>query len=466
MRQFNRLTDVEIRNTPPRSRTYRLSDGLGLYLLINPDRSKWWRFRYRYGLKENRVKGKNQEKEKTLSLGTFPEVKLKEVREKRDKFRKMLRDGMDPAAQRQLDKLATGDTLEFVGNELLLAYEKPSPKTGITPIDADTVEKARGRLQRYIFPILGSRPIGLITVPELFAALKKIQDAGKYETCKKVRQWCGRIWRYAVVTGRAPRDITPELQGAMLPVRSENYAAITSPERIGVLLRAIDRYTGQRETVLALKLSPILFTRPSELRKAKWVEFDLVRGEWRIPKSRMKMREAHVVPLPRQALEILHELHSRSGSGEFLFPNVRHKNRPMSENTLRGALCALGFHGDEQTVHGFRTLASTRMNEMDVNPDLIELQLDHLERKPSRRAYNKAMKLPARKRLMQWWADVLDELRNGTDFERSDAIAGEPHGLAQLPVAPSPEQVGASEALQASSRRREAATAQNVRDFP
>jgi hypothetical protein len=197
------------------------------------------------------------------------------------------------------------------------------------------------------------------------------------------------------------------------------------------------------------------------LREAKWPEFDLDREEWRIPKGRMKMKDAHVVPLPRQALEILHELHSLTGSGTFLFPNVRQKNRPMSENTLNSALCALGFDGDEQTVHGFRTLASTRMNEMDVNPDLIELQLAHLERKPSRQAYNKAMKLPARKRLMQWWADVLDELRNGTDFQRTDAINAEPHGLAQLPGAPSPEQVGGSGTMRASSRRHGAAMAQD-----
>jgi len=436
MPHLNRLTETAIRNAIPLQRPYKLSDGGGVFLIVNPNRSKWWRFRYRYGLKSSPIKGKNQEKEKLLSLGTFPEVRLEKVRQLRDKFREMLREGKDPAAQRRLDKLATGVTFKVVAEEYLKTLETPSPKTGKRPLDPDTVSKGRRRLEQYIYPALGTRPIGLITVPELFAALKKVQDEGKYETCKKVRQWCGRIWRYAVVTGRAPRDLVPDLRGAMVPVPTENYAAITAPERIGVLLRAIEGYTGQRVTVLALRLSPILFTRPSELRKAKWEEFDLARAEWRIPARRMKMRDPHVVPLPRQAVEILTELHTLTGWGTYLFPNVNNARRPMSENTLNAALCTLGFSGDEMTVHGFRTLASTRMNEMDQNPDLIELQLAHLERNPSRRAYNKAMKLPARKRLMQWWADVLDELRNGTPPEHSaahGALAAQP-----MPGGPTP----------------------------
>jgi integrase len=413
MPHVNRLTDLEIRSAPPRSRPYSLSDGWGLSILINPDRSKWWRFRYRYGLKPEakRTEGKNQELEKSLSCGVYPEVGLKEARALREKFRALLRKRVDPAAQRKVEKLATGDTVEVVCEELLTSLLKPSPKSGRPPMDAETVERARGRLKKYVYPSIGVRPIGLVTVPELYAVLKAVQDTGKYETCKRVRQWCGKAWRLAVLTGRAPRNIVRDLWGALIAPQSEPHAAIVAPERIGGLLRAIDGYSGGRVTCIALQLAPILFQRHVELRAARWTELDLMRGEWRLARGRMKMRRPHIVPLPRQALELLVELHRLTGHGEYLFPNVNDSTRPMSENTLNSALRAMGFEGDEMTVHGFRTLASTRMNELGIDPDLIELLLAHLDPDPSRRAYNRAMRLRERRHLAQWWADLLDAMR-------------------------------------------------------
>jgi integrase len=426
MPHVNRLTEATIRNAIRRHKPYRLSDGMGLGLIVNPDGSKWWRFRYRYGLKPTIFKGKNREQEKTLSFGVYPEVRLAEARERRDECRAMLRKRVDPGAQRNIEKLASGDTVQLVAEEFLTALQRPSPKSGVRPLAAKTLAKARRRLQQYVYPCIGNRPIGLITVPELFAVLKKVQDGGKYETCKRIRQWCGKVWRHAVVTGRAPLNIVLQMRGAFIPVRSESHPAITSPARVGQLLRAIEGYTGERVTTLALKLEPYVFGRHVELRCAEWAEFDLARAEWRIPARRMKMREPHIVPLCHQALAILTELRALTAQGRYLFPNVLNMNRPMSENTLNGALRALGFGGEEMTIHGFRTLASTLLNEAGIDPDLIELQLAHLERDSSRRAYNRSSRMPARRKLMQLWGDALDRLR--ANVLTAFAPAGEADG--------------------------------------
>lgn len=427
MPHVNKLTEATIRNAIRRHKPYRLSDGWGLGLIVNPDGAKWWRFRYRYGLKETHCKGKNREQEKTLSFGVYPEVKLAEARQRRDEARTMLRKRIDPGAQRKLDKLATGDTFKTVAEEYLATLEKASPQTGARPMALRTIAKNRRRLEQYVYPALGTRPIGLVTVPELFAVLKKVQDTGKYETCKRVRNWCHKIWRYAVVSGRAPTNIVLQMRGAFIPVRAENHPAITSPERIGQLLRAIEGYGGQRTTTLALKLEPYVFSRHIELRSAEWTEFDLRRAIWRIPGKRMKMKDPHEIPLSHQALAILNELHGLTGAGRYVFPNVQNRNRTMSENTLNGALRALGFDGDEMTVHGFRTLASTLLNEADIDPDLIELQLAHLERDNSRRAYNHAKRLPARRKLMQLWGDALDRLRANVDAAVSETPGDPSH---------------------------------------
>lgn len=407
------LTELAIRNAPRRSKPYKLSDGQGLFLLIKPNGAKWWRFRYRFGLKQSLERGKNTEKEKLLPCGVYPEVSPSEARKRRDKFRAQLRDRIDPGAELRAAKLATVSTLAIIAEEYLLSREKPAKNDKRAPLSIQTIEKQRYFLQTFVLPSLGPVPIGEITVPELFAVLKKLDDRGVYETRKKTQELCGKIWRYAVVSGRAARDITPDLRGAFLAARSQPHAAITSPGRIGELLRAIDGYSGQRTTVLALKLSPYVFVRPSELRCAKKCEFDLDRGEWRIPAERMKKKNPHIVPLAPLAVAILAEAFELHPHSAFVFPNVRTRHRPMSNNTINGALRALGFGEKEMTGHGFRTMASTSLNELGVHPDVIELQLAHLERNNSRRPYNHATRLPDRRKMMLAWALILDRLRAG-----------------------------------------------------
>jgi integrase len=406
-------TELAIRNAPRRTKPYKLSDCQGLFLLMKPNGAKWWRFRYRFGLKQSLRRGQNTEKEKLLSCFVYPEVSLSEARKRRDKFRAQLRDRIDPGAELRAAKLATVSTLAIIAEEYLLSRENPAKNDKRAPLSAQTIGKQRYFLETFVLPSLGSVPIGQITVPELFAVLKKLDDRGVYETRKKTQELCGKIWRYAVVSGRAPRDITPDLRGAFLAARSQPHAAITSPGRIGELLRSIDGYTGQPTTVLALKLSPYVFVRPSELRCAKKCEFDLERDEWRIPPERMKTRNPHIVPLATQAVAILTEAFELNPHSAFVFPNVRTPHRPMSNNTINGALRALGFGEKEMTGHGFRTMASTSLNELGVHPDVIELQLAHLERNNSRRPYNHATRLPDRRKMMLVWAFILDRLRAG-----------------------------------------------------
>jgi hypothetical protein len=258
------LTELAIRNAPRRPKAYKLSDSHGLFLLIKPNGAKWWRFRYRFGLKHSVTPGKNTEMEKLLSCGIYPEVSLSEARKRRDKYRTLLRDHVDPGAEQRAAKLATVSTLRIIAEEYILSREKPAKNDKRAPLSAKTIGKQRHFLETHVLPSLGSIPIGQITVPELFTVLKKLDDRGVYETRKKTQELCGKIWRYAVVSGRAPRDITPDLRGAFIAARSQPHAAITAPARIGKLLRGIDGYTGQRTTVLALKLSPYVFVRPSE----------------------------------------------------------------------------------------------------------------------------------------------------------------------------------------------------------
>jgi integrase len=406
------LTEATIRNAPRRNKPYKLSDGLGLSLIVQPNGSRWWRFRYRFGRKERAVKGKNQEKEKSLSCGVYPETSLREARDRRDGYRTLLRKRIDPAAQQVADRLASGDTVAVVVREYLQKLETP-PKDGKSRVLAPvTLEKGRSFLERFILPRLGARPIGQVTVKELYGTLALIEARGTFETCLRTKQWCGKVWRFAVVTGRAARDITPDLRGAFAPVRATNHAAIVEPARIGDLLRAIEVYGGQATTRLALKLAPYVFVRPTELRRAEWREFDLGRAEWRISPAHMKERDPHIVPLSRQAIEILQALRALTGNGKFVFPSVRTAARPMSENTVNAALRTLGFPKDEMTGHGFRTLASTHLNELGIDPEVIELQLAHIDPDGTRRAYNRAQRLPDRKLMMNLWADVLDSMRD------------------------------------------------------
>jgi integrase len=388
------LSDTGVRNAKPEQKMRKLFDGLGLYLLISPAGGKWWRFKYRFAGKE-----------RLLSLGTYPEVSVREARDKRDAARKLVAAGIDPGVERKLAKArAVAGSFEDVAREWA---EKFSERW--EPTHATTVIK---RLERDVFPWLGGQPVGEITSPELLTVLRRIESRGALETAHRVKQTCGQIFRYAVATGRAQRDPSGDLHGALPPVKEKHHAALTKPADVAALLRSIDGYKGTFVVRCALRLAPLVFVRPGELRKAEWSEFDLDGATWRIPPERMKMRSEHIVPLSRQAVEILRELHPLTGNGRYVFPG-RAVSRPMSENTITAALRYLGYSREQMTGHGFRTMASTLLNEMGWPADAIERQLAHSERDNVRDAYNRAQYLPERKRMMDSWADFLDRLAAG-----------------------------------------------------
>jgi integrase len=389
------LTDTEARKTPPGDRPQKLFDGGGLYLLITPNGSRWWRLKYR-------VAGK----EKLLSLGVYPEVSLKAARDRRDELRKQLQAGTDPGqnrrAEKQLQAVATSNTFEGIANEWLALHTKR--------LSPASIKKNRWMLDSYLVPAFGQDAISDITPARILATLRLIESKGTHETAHRCRSLCGRIFRYAISTSRVERDPAADLRGALAPSISTPRAAITDPERIGALLRAIDGYTGHFPTLFALKLAPLVFTRPGELRAAEWVEIDLDAAEWIIPAARMKMRHEHIVPLSTQAVAILRDAHQISGNGRFVFPGVRARARPLSDNTINAALRRLGYAKDEMTGHGFRALASTRLNEMGWPPDVVERQLAHAEANKVRAVYNRAQYLPERRKMMQAWADYLGSL--------------------------------------------------------
>ena len=393
------LTEIAVRNAKARAKPVRLFDSGGLYLEIAPSGGKWWRFKYRF-----------TEKEKRLSLGVYPEVSLKAARAKRDEARRLLADGIDPSEHRQQSKsaLAKGaNSFETVAREWFAKFSENWVDTHSTKIIR--------RLERDLFPWLGARPINSITAPELLSALRRIESRGALETAHRAMQNCGQVFRYAVATGCAERDPTGDLRGALPPVKEKHHASIRDPKAIGALLRAIDGYEGSLVTKCALRLAPLLFVRPGELRKAEWTEFNLDAAEWRIPAERMKMREQHIVPLSTQAVAILRELHALTGARRYVFPGARSSSRPMSENTVNAGLRRLGYAKDEMTGHGFRSIASTLLNEQGWHRDAIERQLAHAERDNVRAAYNFAEHLPERRKMMQAWADYLDGLKAGAE---------------------------------------------------
>ncbi|HTB66834.1 MAG TPA: integrase arm-type DNA-binding domain-containing protein [Steroidobacteraceae bacterium] len=394
------LTETKIRSFKATERPVKLFDGGGLYLLVNPAGGRWWRLKYRHSGRE-----------RGLSLGVYPEVTLKDARERRDAARRKLANGIDPGEDRRAERNGRENTFESISQEWIELQEKPSGQSRKAPLAPVTVDKIRWMLDDFLIPAVGRRPITSITASDLLATLRKIEIRGKHETAHRTKQLAGRVFRYAVATGRALHDPTGALRGALAPIVVQNRAAVTDPARVGELLRAIDAYQGQPMTASALKLAPLVFVRPGELRAAEWSEIDLEAPEWRIPASRMKMREAHVVPLSTQAVAALRDVHRLTGSGRYVFPSLRSRERPMSENTVNAALRRLGYSKDEMTGHGFRALASTRLNEMGWAPDVIELQLAHAERNKVRAAYNRASRLPERRKMMQAWADYLDGLR-------------------------------------------------------
>jgi len=390
------LSDTRVRAAKPRDRAYKLYDERGLFLFVTPTGGRLWRLKYRL-----------RDREKLISLGAYPDVGLKRAREKRDEARKLLADGVDPSSERHERRSALLETFEGVAEEWLELQRK-----SLAP---ETISILGSRLKSALYPYLGSKPVVAITAQEVLGALRRIEARGRHETAHRVRALAGRVLRYAVATGRAQHDAAADLKEALAPVKSRNFASVTDPARVGELMRAIDGYTGHPVTALALKLAPLVFVRPGELRAAEWTEFDLPGAEWRIPGARMKMGDPHIVPLSRQALAILGELQPLARGGRYLFPSLRTRARPMSNNTINAALRRLGYTSEEQTGHGFRTMASTLLNEQSFPPDVIELQLAHSERNKVRAAYNKAQRLPERRKMMQAWADYLDGLRAGAN---------------------------------------------------
>jgi integrase len=402
---INALTDVKIRQAKPAVKPSKLFDGRGLFLLLTPAGGKWWRFKYRFGGKA-----------KTLSLGVYPDVGLREARERREAARRLLASVIDPGEERKAAKVAKAvaerrerDTLEAVAREW---FEKFSPAWA--PTHASTIIR---RLERDVFPWLGGRPVDEITAVELLEALRRVEVRGALETAHRIHQICGQIFRYAVATGRARRDPSADLRGALPPVKEKHHAALIKPADVAALLRSIGDYQGSFVVRCALRLAPLVFVRPGELRQAEWSEIDLDGAIWRIPAARMKLRTEHIVPLSRQAVEVLRELHPVTGAGRYVFPSARTADRPMSENAVLAALRRMGYERGEMTGHGFRTVASTLLNELGSPADAIERQLEHAERDNVRNAYNRAEYLGERKRMMQTWADYLDSLTaRGTVF--------------------------------------------------
>lgn len=388
------LSDTRIRAARAKQKPYKLFDERGLYLLVTPAGGRLWRLRYRMGGLE-----------KLLALGMYPDVPLKRAREKRDEARRLIADGVDPSVKRKAEREAPAETFEAVASEWLELQRKS--------LAAETMSILSTRLSSFLYPYIGNRSVASVSAQELLAVLRRIEARGRHETAHRVRALAGRVLRFAVATGRAQYDVATDLRDALAPVKSKNFASVTDPTRVGELMRAIHGYSGHPVTALALKLAPLVFVRPGELRAAEWSEIDVASAEWRIPGVRMKMGELHIVPLARQALALLRELEPLARGGRYLFPSLRTRDRPMSDNTINAALRRLGYASEEQTGHGFRTMASTLLNEQGFPPDVIELQLAHAERNKVRAAYNRAQRLPERRKMMQTWADYLDRLRNG-----------------------------------------------------
>lgn len=393
------LTDTSIKNAKPRSKPWRAFDGGGLYLEISPAGGKWWRLKYRFGGKEKR-----------LSLGVYPEVSLKEARGRRDSARKLLADGVDPGVNRKAINSARSDraanSFEVVAREF---YAKYSPTWA--PSHASRIGRV---FERDIFPWMGARPIAEITAPELLAVVRRIESRGALETAHRALGNCSQVFRYGVATGRCERDPSGDLRGALPPFKGKHFAATTDPAKLAELLRAMEDYRGMPAVCSALRLAPLVFVRPGELRKAEWKDIDLDAEEWRFTVT--KTKTPHIVPLCRQAVEILRELHPLTGSGRFVFPGARTNKRPMSDNAVLAAMRRMGIGKEEMSGHGFRAVARTILDEvLGFRPDFIEHQLAHAVRDPNGRAYNRTAHLPERRKMMQKWADYLDELKAGAE---------------------------------------------------
>lgn len=391
-----RLTDVRVRNAKPQVKPYKLSDGGGMYLLVKPDGGRYWRMDYRFA-----------EKRRTVALGVYPLVTLSAARTSRDEARRLLGQGVDPGetkkARKRAAKFASENTFEAVAREWITNQRER--------LAARYSTRLVTRLEADIFPHIGSRPIAEIETPELLEVLRNVENRGVVETARRLRQVCSQIFRYAIASGRAKHDPSAGLRGALKsPGRARGHRAMSLNE-VPTFLRALDTYDGGPRTRLALRLMILTFARTTELRAAQWSEFENLEGDeplWRIPADRMKMKCEHIVPLAPQAVAVLCELRSLPGSdaSAFLFPSAS-RDGYMSNNTMLYALYRLGYHG-RATVHGFRAMASTALNEMGFRPDVIEHQLAHQEQNSVRAAYNRAEYLGERRTMMKHWADYLD----------------------------------------------------------
>ncbi len=393
------LTDTAIKNAKPTDKPYKMQDEKGMYLLVNPNGSKYFRYNYRFNGKR-----------KTLALGTYPVTSLKEARDKRDTAVKQIAGGIDPnenkKAVKQSRAESAANSFEVIAREW---YER-------NMIDKSEHHKKRALslFQRDIFPYLGSKPIADIKAIELLTALRRIEARNAIETAHRALQICGQVFRYAIATGRNERDITPDLRGSLMQAKAGHFSAVTEPKQAAELLRVIDGYTGTFIVKSALQLAPLVFVRPGELRQAEWEHIDLDAKEWRYLVT--KTKTPHIVPLSKQAVEILSNPHPLTGNGRFVFPSARTPNgsRAMSDVALLAALRRMGISKDEMTVHGFRALARTVLDEvLGFRPDFIEHQLAHAVKDPNGRAYNRTAHLPERHKMMQQWADYLDGLKNG-----------------------------------------------------
>jgi len=398
----DKLTAVSIKQAKPAEKSYKLTDGGGMYLLVDPKGAKYWRLDYRFA-----------DKRKTLALGTYPEITLEEARKARDKARKQLKQDIDPCEQRKVGKLTAAhranNTFEAVAREWHAEFSPTWTK--------HTQEKNLRIFEKNAFPWIGDRPIAEVTAPELLALIRRVKDRGYLDTAHRLRMTAGQVFRYGISTGRCERDISSDLRGAIPPQRKKHYAAITDPEAFGTLLRDIWAYQGSMTTCCAFRLSALFGLRPGEIRNLEWSEVDIDGKLIRIPLGKMKARRLHVVPLADQATAILEELKPLTGAGRYCFPGLQDHDRPMSENTINAALRRLGYDTQsEQSAHGFRSSFSTMAHGSGLfRPEVVEVQLAHKHGDAVRLAYDRGDFLEERRKLMAWWAGQCDQMRKGAD---------------------------------------------------
>jgi len=396
------LTDIAIRSAKPRQKAYKLCDMQGLFVLVQPSGGKLWRMKYRYGGVE-----------KKLGFGTYPQVSLRDARKKRDEARDLIAEGKDPSIERQRDKLRASALAENTFTSIAAEYCRKRRRDGGKAWATATATRSEYLLS-LLDTSIGRMPIHEIEPIDALAAIRKIEKRGKLESARRTLQLASAVFRYAVATARIKSDPTRDLRGALTTPTVTHYGAVTDSAEVGDLLRSIDGYEGQGMTKWALQLAPHVFVRPGELRHARWDEIDLDAAVWIIPAEKMKMRKPHHVPLSRQSIAILNEIRSITGAAGYVFPSMRSRARPMSENTLNAALRRLGYSTNEMTAHGFRAMASTLLNESGKwSPDAIERALAHGDSDKVRAAYHRGTHWKERVAMAQWWSDLLDSLRNG-----------------------------------------------------